>query len=450
MGKYDKHKKDPRTGARFSFDTETRRGKTIWVATWTRGGRRNRRRGETKAELEDWMREELAKLETEGVEAAELTLEERRDALAAQKLLAKKETLTGAVKELLVVRELLGNGVKLENALTEIRDANSKLAPNTIADAVAFWCRHHQAAGVTLATVASGYIKDRALKRPSYFRNVKSKCGILLRELGEDTPAAEIMVDDLRRLMDGRGEAVATKKAWRTFLLDFFQTAVDDFGVESNPASGLKAVKGNDVPTDADVYTVEEVERLARAAEAEGPTAAVGMALLLWAGLRPNELTGCYTVRGENDTEGSGEVVGGLQWRFVGDKEIVVTRATSKTKSYRRIPVSRNLKAWLKAYAPSRKSGPVIPNPTWWRRTRERIAEQSGVEWKADGARHSFASYHWALHQNRAELEAAMGHTGGTNTLERYYEAFVDKKDAKRFWSIMPNSNGMSQKGGRK
>ena len=446
MANYLTHKKDARTGARISFSTEIRRGKTLWVATWTRGGKRNRRRGETKAELEDWMAEELAKLETEGVEAAELDLEERRDAIEAQKQLAPKETLTDAVKELLAVRELLGRGTQLANALAEIRDARSKLTPNSITDAVNFWCKHHQAAGVTLEMVAAAYTKDRAQKRPSYFRNVKSKCGILLRELGGNTPAAEIMVDDLRQFMDGRGEAVATKKAWRTFLLDFFQTAIDDFGIESNPASGLKAVKGADTPTDADVYTINEVKRLARAAEAEGPTAAVGMALLLWAGLRPNELTGCYTVRGANDTEGSGEVVGGLQWRFVGNKEIVVTRATSKTKTYRRIPVSKNLKAWLTTYAPIKKSGLVIPNPTWWRRTRERIAAQSGVEWKADGARHSFASYHWALHQNRAELESALGHSGGTNTLERYYEAFVDKADARKFWAIMPSTTTKSKK----
>lgn len=132
---YERHKKDARSGARVSYSTESYGdGQTIMLATVTRGARRWRKRAKTKGELELWAEEKLLSLEQEGVTAAELTLEERRDALAAKQLLLPGESLSDAARDLLAVRDLLGTGTRLGNALEEIREARNRLAPKTISD----------------------------------------------------------------------------------------------------------------------------------------------------------------------------------------------------------------------------------------------------------------------------------------------------------------------------
>jgi len=62
-----------------------------------------------------------------------------------------------------------------------------------------------------------------------------------------------------------------------------------------------------------------------------------------------------------------------------------------------------------------------------------------------DVLRHTFATMHYAMFQNRAQLQAIMGHSGAENTLFQPYRAVltvggetVTGKMAAEFWALTP------------
>lgn len=187
----------------------------------------------------------------------------------------------------------------------------------------------------------------------------------------------------------------------------------------------------------------EEVEKLLRAAEQIAPAYAPAVAILFFAGLRPWELAGKY--------EGEGVALPGLDWESVDrDGHIVVDGETTKTRQRRTVPMSRNLKAWLDAYAPKVRKGPVARNPMAWQRAKASIAKAAGVEWPQDAARHTYATMHFAKYGDRARLEANMGHTAGSKLLETNYKSLVTKEEAETFWNIMPTVAEVVTKGSTK
>ena len=425
------------------LEEDKRQKISAWLATVYIGGKRERKRFRTKSDAESWIANRRTETEKMGIHLEGLPRAVLQDAVDARARLGGEESLMDAVGELLVVRDALGTGKALLDALEEWTTARKELDGRAgLLDAVRFWGKHHPAGeSVTVGELAAAYMAARSGKRPSYFKNVKSKCGQFLEYVGAASPVAGIMSDKLMEFMETRGEAPATRNGWRVFLSGLFGLAVSKKWIAENPAAALDKVERPESSDDADCYSVEECTKLLRAAETHAPAFVPALALLLFAGIRPQELTGSYTVREDAEDVGTGEVVGGLDWKFVDvDGDVVVTRSTSKTKRYRRIPIAANLRKWLAVYG-GKRAGRVVPNPQAWRRARERIAAASGVEWKQDGTRHSFATYHWGKYQDRAGLESAMGHSGDTNTLERFYIARPNKKAAARFWSIMPGAS---------
>ena len=59
-------------------------------------------------------------------------------------------------------------------------------------------------------------------------------------------------------------------------------------------------------------------------------------------------------------------------------------------------------------------------------------------EWPKDVLRHTFASMHYAQHQNEHLLKAQMGHWEKAETLMRHYRAVMTRTEAARFWSLRP------------
>lgn len=52
--------------------------------------------------------------------------------------------------------------------------------------------------------------------------------------------------------------------------------------------------------------------------------------------------------------------------------------------------------------------------------------------------RHTFASMHLAMWSDEAKLQTLMGHESGP-MLHRHYKALKTKKEAERFWSLVPD-----------
>ena len=65
------------------------------------------------------------------------------------------------------------------------------------------------------------------------------------------------------------------------------------------------------------------------------------------------------------------------------------------------------------------------------------LKRSAGItDWPVDGLRHTFGSYHFALHKNAALTAAEMGNS--EDVVHRHYKALVRPADVPRFWSLKP------------
>ena len=82
-------------------------------------------------------------------------------------------------------------------------------------------------------------------------------------------------------------------------------------------------------------------------------------------------------------------------------------------------------------------SGKIVPVPfITFRRQRTAAAQKAGLKsWPANCLRHSFASYHLALHGDAGKTGHQMGHTSSAMVYRTYAQA-VRKSQAEAWWAI--------------
>ncbi|WP_020493907.1 tyrosine recombinase XerC [Verrucomicrobium sp. 3C] len=162
------------------------------------------------------------------------------------------------------------------------------------------------------------------------------------------------------------------------------------------------------------IFTPDEVRALLEAASNVAPEMVPYLALGLFCGLRTAELDR-------------------LDWRYVNGKEVRIEADVAKTASRRVVPIPENAAAWLAPYR--RKSGPVRPPNS--RRKLGRVIAASGVSWKPNAMRHSFASYRLAQCKDAPRVSLELGHMSPALVF-RHYRALVSEEDAQRYFSIRP------------
>ncbi len=174
--------------------------------------------------------------------------------------------------------------------------------------------------------------------------------------------------------------------------------------------------------------TVKEAALIMR--KAPPPTRA-GLALALFAGLRPNEIVSPNKP--------------GLSWDNIDlkSKIIRVPGDTAKTKVARVLEdLPPNLWLWLKEY---RSTGPVF---TWRFDHLRRVAQDAAgfstgknkavKPWPYDAMRHSFATYHVAKFSDAGKTSLLLGHESGQSLLHRHYRGLATKAEATKYFNIKP------------
>jgi integrase len=222
-----------------------------------------------------------------------------------------------------------------------------------------------------------------------------------------------VQVDDwLRSLPCGP----TTRNGYRRYLVLFFNYAENRGYCDSNPVT--KTAKAKQVASPPSIFSPEETSRILTAARNTAPETLPFFAISFFAGVRVAE-------------------VHRLDWKEVKIERrfIEVGAAKSKTASRRLVHIEDNLAAWLAPYA--RKSGTICgPN---FRKLFDKVRTAAGVEWKDNGMRHSFASYHLARGQDAAATAMQLGHPN-TNMLYAHYRELVTQEDAARFFAIVPDA----------
>lgn len=245
-----------------------------------------------------------------------------------------------------------------------------------------------------------------------------------------DIPARDVTTDQISEFIHARPYADTTKNHTRSFLNTAFKWFKRNKWVKENPIDPIPPISV--IRQEPGILTVEEAEKLFRANECEDPEICGLLALGAFGGMRASAIE--RLSHGEIKLE---------DWAILTPAE--------KTKKRRRNYIEglpENLWQWL-------ERTPVTAfklTPRQIAKRREKAFQRAGLlvtkaEAKKTGTkpkappknclRHSFATYHVALHRDPGNTALLISHKN-QNVLYEHYLGVASKKDAERYFVIKP------------
>ena len=255
-------------------------------------------------------------------------------------------------------------------------------------------------------------------KRPRYFSQLKCSASSFARwqDQGE-RPAHEISQRDVETWLKSQDWAPKTRNVYLTDLRTIFAWGVAQGHVRLNPCEGVARATLEDGEIAS--LTVAQCRTLLETCLEGWPELVGYVTLGLFAGIRPEELAR-------------------LTWDSVDSEAgtVVVSGARSKTRRRRVVDLEPNARAWL---ALAQRTDPKVV-PTNFTRRWKALRQAAGLleGWPHDVLRHTFATYHYAHHQNEAWLQVQMGHTSAA-VLHQSYRALRTPEKAREFWALVPD-----------
>lgn len=295
--------------------------------------------------------------------------------------------------------------------------------------------------------------KELAGARPRYLTQFRSSCRSFIAGR-EDAPAGGVTRDEVKRWILGSGFAPKTQRTYLGDLRTLLEWGVQEKYLRTNPIAGKDGFIELSAETEAEiaVFDVKQCARLLKMAllgnyltfdrvkkefrDELGLRPLLGyLALAMFAGVRPDEIKRADLARLEL-TMGT----------------VVIRGRDAKTRQRRVITLERTARIWLRLW---RRLCPAATSfvPVNFDRKMKALKKGAlGVEgtderepWPNDVLRHTFASFHFATHQDRAQLQALMGHTENEDTLDRHYRAVqtlsgktITPALAAQFWKLTP------------
>lgn len=308
-------------------------------------------------------------------------------------------------------------------ALALLKDYNTNLRK-----AAKFYIKHHRK--VTKNNDFSGLI-ERYLKlqkqrlatgdiRPDYFRDIKARL-TPYSEYFSGQAIESIEATDLDAFMNELSFKGTNRKNYIRNLNAFYNWVIKQGLPIGNPIPSLEPVKT--IKKTPEIYLPEQVSELFAEALSSHPKLIPFFSMAFWGGIRPEEIKR-------------------LTWADVDfeNGEIHIKPEDSKTHSGRYVHISPNFNAWL--HATPIGDGLIFPySQSSLTRWRKEVHEATGIKAINDGARHTFATFHYALHGLDDTMQE-LGHTDSKMLFTHYRGLIKNRKtQAENFFAINPQSN---------
>jgi len=309
----------------------------------------------------------------------------------------------------------------------------------TLKQAIDFFAAHHRVQqpktlGEALDELVK--IKEQSNHRDRSLSTFKNTVNLFVTYFGPEKKVSEVHRDNVEGWLYHRGYAPATIKSKRIDLRSFFNSCIARGWTTQNPTEGMQVVLLDDKAPE--IFTVEQCERLMFACQRERPEFCTWLALALFCGIRPEEIN---RLSRNLDKHLNLET-----------NTVEVPASIAKTRQRRLVELNPTARAWVMV---SRAAGRRLPNDS--RGMLLRIRKAAGFEaseqkmengerahtvvegepWPHDVLRHCYASYHLAMHGSADKTATQMGHRS-TEMLFGHYRELVTKRDAERFWAILP------------
>jgi integrase len=115
---------------------------------------------------------------------------------------------------------------------------------------------------------------------------------------------------------------------------------------------------------------------------------------------------------------------------------IHIGASIAKTRSRRVIKMEPVLLKWLELVKNTLKPGQPIIHAAKLRRNKQSFVEAAKVQWKDNGLRHSFGTYHVAMWHSIDNTANQMGNS--VAVIHKHYRALVEPSEAEKFWNLFP------------
>ena len=225
----------------------------------------------------------------------------------------------------------------------------------------------------------------------------------------------EITPETLTRALDGMTPSV------RNFTIRILR-GLFNFGIKrgfctDNPVRRLDLSQRD--PTEIQIHSVDEVAAIMSAAETYAGGLVPFLAVSFFCGIRRAE-----ALR--------------LDWSAIDLHEnwVKLPASITKTKRGRHIEISAN-GSGVAYYICAGQWQDLSSLPGVLRRRLRALGARHGVATIKHGARHSFASYWLAMHDDIDRLCRFLGHANPEVTFRHYAKA-ATRREAEKFWAIMP------------
>ena len=263
---------------------------------------------------------------------------------------------------------------------------------------------------ITLPEAAQVYLAKKTSEslRQLSLQQIRWKLGLLTQAFGNKTPNT-ITPTHLEHWFAQRKWTRSTIDGVIAKIGPFFTWCVREGYCESNPCAAVKRPRSDDSPPA--IFTPLETKKLLQTALRYDPRLVPYLAIGLFAGVRPLEIER-------------------LTWADISDRYIEITAAKAKTRQRRLVSLLDNLKEWLAL-------GGDLPL-TNKRKRLARGVQIAGLNWQPDIMRHSFASYHLAMHTSADKTALELGHRD-SKMLFAHYRELVSFEAANAYWNITPS-----------
>lgn len=312
----------------------------------------------------------------------------------------------------------------------------------SMTEAVEFYLSHarrqREVVKVPVAVERFREVKDREGCSARYCRQLGVSLGALGRWLPE-VAVHEVRSESVEDWLRASGWGPKTRNNYLGDVRAFFAWAMRAGLCSMNPA--VEIAKARLADEEIGTLTVQQCEVLLRGA-LKRPEMMGFVVLGLFGGLRPAEIQR-------------------LTWDAVDLEEgtVIVAGSQAKTRRRRVVDLCDNARAWLRCAQNDetrmRNEGKMICGKFWdarWRMFRRAMGWAVGTGekgiaepkvravhglWPHNALRHTYASMHYAMHQDEAKLQAQMGHESAS-MLHRHYRALKTRKEAEMFWGLRP------------
>lgn len=274
------------------------------------------------------------------------------------------------------------------------------------------------------------------------FNDFKLRASKFAVEFG-DREIASIASTELKQWLLSLGLSSRSIKNYRMIVGEVFKYALQKQYITQNPLTAFsdeenRLINGSSNPEEPEILTLAETKKLIKLAT-ENPDLELLPSVIigLFCGVRNEELKR-------------------MEWSEVRLDEkspyIAIPNTKAKKRRIRHIEIPQNAVEWLKPL--KQKTGLVIPQKHkrdheirftallrkggWV--TKDKSGKQTST-WKKNAIRHSFGSYHYALHGDAMKTARLLGHKSNDDVLFSHYRALATKTKAQKYFGIIPEPN---------